>query len=711
MTPSAYFQLSPRSREAIAHNLGWRELRPVQELAIPAILAGDNCLVLAPTAGGKTEAAMFPVLDRLLCARVAGLGALYLSPLKALLNNQAERIESLAGNLGMSSFLWHGDIVASSKKGFLANPAQILLTTPESLEVLLTASGPRVVSQRKLLFKELQAVVIDEIHAFVGDDRGDHLICLLERLADFCGADFQRIGLSATIGNPQGLLTWLSGSSARPARLVDPGKQKSRRLIELHPHSEFEDPSLSATRLVKGKKALLFADSRSQTEKFKLALESQGIKTFVHHSAISKESRLDSERAFQSGRDCCIVCTSTMELGLDVGDLDLVVQYHCPNTVSSFLQRLGRTGRRADVRGHMAFLTDECWTFLQTCGLLRLAMSGWVEPAQASAASPVVFLQQILARVVAAGGVARTEILAGLGRPHCFSELTPAQRLLLLEHLLSLEVLAERDGLILLGPVGERTLGRSNFQDLYSIFETFRAFKVLTEARQEVGEVDAFFANALKPDSTFALGGRSWSVLGVDKSAQEIVVAASAAARTATWLGSPRILSRRLCEEMRAVLVEEAALPFLGGRSAKTLEQLRSYYGPLLSQARLVLRDDGPKVRLFTFAGLRINQFLAKVLSLQYDFETSPDNVSLRITSGDEGGSAIGELLHDVHAGRYQTPEWRTRLGESLGSLKVGKFQDWLPAGVVHDLAVIRYLDPEGARELAGESLKIVVEA
>lgn len=364
---SVFPNLHPELRRAIAEGAGWRELRPIQELAVPAVLSGDDCLILAPTAGGKTEAALLPVLQLLLAQRRAGLQVLYLCPLKALLNNQLSRLEQWARWVGMEVFLWHGDVGQSARQTFLRAPGEILMTTPESLEVLLTARGP---VGRGDLWSGLRVVIVDEVHAFAGEERGDHLLCLLERLRQ--QSPFQSLGLSATIGNPEVLLRWLQGGSQRAGRLVDPGRQKGKKLIEIHPRQEDHHRYLEATRLTARGKTLVFVDSRRKAEELGQALESAGQQCFLHHASLSADTRRRSEEAFSSSSQACIVATSTMELGLDVGDLDRVVQLHNPSSVASLLQRLGRSGRRGQP-AHMAFITDEHWSFLLTCALLQLA--------------------------------------------------------------------------------------------------------------------------------------------------------------------------------------------------------------------------------------------------------------------------------------------------------------------------------------------------
>jgi ATP-dependent Lhr-like helicase len=224
---SAFSRFAPLLQEKIVHRVGWSSLRPVQEIASDTILDGNNCIILAPTAGGKTEAAMFPVLSGCLAHQELGLRLLYICPTRALINNQEQRLDEYASLLGLGAFKWHGDVTPATKKKFLKEPSEIIMTTPESLEVMLVSGSVPTAK----LFKHLKYVIIDEVHALASCDRGDHLISVLERIRAYCDNDFQRIGLSATVGNPKQILEWMQGSSKNPQRLVDPPKSPGKKNI------------------------------------------------------------------------------------------------------------------------------------------------------------------------------------------------------------------------------------------------------------------------------------------------------------------------------------------------------------------------------------------------------------------------------------------------------------------------------------------------
>ena len=368
-------RLHPSVRHAVVNDLGWRALRPVQELAGAAILDGCNVVVLAPTAGGKTEASLFPVLSDILTNEHRPTSVLYLCPIRALLNNQEERIHRYARMVGLDAFKWHGDVAASRKNKFLREPVHILMTTPESLEVMFIGQK----AEARAMLANLTTVIVDEIHAFAGDDRGAHLVSLLERVTVLAGRDVQRIGLSATVGNPDAILHWLQGSSTREGRLVDPPRPPPDRDIRVDLCDDLEGVALAAAALTRGRKSLVFVESRGQAERVAAAMATHDTEVFVHHSAVSRSDREAAERRLTEGSTGAIVCTSTMELGIDVGDLDLVLQVDAPPSVAGMLQRLGRTGRRPGTRVTGRFLCQTNDALLQVVALLTLAERGWVE--------------------------------------------------------------------------------------------------------------------------------------------------------------------------------------------------------------------------------------------------------------------------------------------------------------------------------------------
>nr|MCW1958036.1 DEAD/DEAH box helicase [Mycobacterium sp.] len=305
----SFSRLHPGLQYHLANTLRWNGLRPTQAAAVDPILSGQDTLVLAPTAGGKTEAAVFPLLSRMASEEWQGLSVLYICPLRALLNNLTPRIDGYCQWLGRNSAVWHGDIGQSQRQRILTDRPDILLTTPESLEAMLVSTKV----DTRLLFSGLQAVVVDEIHAFAGDDRGWHLLGVLERLSRVAGREVQRIGLSATVGNPQELLDWLQGSFTQRAKtLVAPevGGSTAPPEITVDFVGSLPNAATLIAALHQGEKRLVFVESRRRAEELGAALRQRGVETYISHSSLSAAERRRSEAAFAEARDTVIVATS-----------------------------------------------------------------------------------------------------------------------------------------------------------------------------------------------------------------------------------------------------------------------------------------------------------------------------------------------------------------------------------------------------------------
>jgi ATP-dependent Lhr-like helicase len=264
---SGFQELHPAIQHHIVNSLEWKTLRPLQEQAVDPILRGEHVILLAPTAGGKTEAAIFPILSRMLTEDWSGLSVLYVCPIKALLNNLEPRLREYAELVGRRVGIWHGDVRPAARKRILDDPPDLLLTTPESIEVMLTSTK----TDHRKLFADLQAVIVDEMHAFAGDDRGWHLLSVVERLRYIADRDIQRLGLSATVGNAEELLTWLSGSSKAACAVVSPIEDQSVAVAETADVSldyvgSLPNAATIIARLHAGEKRLVFCDSRSRVE-------------------------------------------------------------------------------------------------------------------------------------------------------------------------------------------------------------------------------------------------------------------------------------------------------------------------------------------------------------------------------------------------------------------------------------------------------------
>jgi len=694
---SVFARLVPRLQEAIVARLGWTSLRPVQEAAGEALLAGMNAIVLAPTAGGKTEAAVFPTLSLLLENPAAGVSALYIAPIKALLNNQSERLGGYTEMVGLRRFVWHGDTTSHERRAFLREPAELLMTTPESLEVMLVSERVDAAS----LFAELRIVIIDEIHALAGSDRGAHLLSVLERLARFSRHDVQRVGLSATVGNPQAILGWLQGTSKRPATVVDPPKVATKRQLLIVHRPELSELARDAAKVARGSKSLFFCQSRSVTEAVAEHMRRAGTTVFVHHSAVSLEERTHAEAQFHHGTDACIVCTSTLELGIDVGDLDRVLQAEAPDTVSSFLQRMGRTGRRAGQVGNTTFFCETSEAVIQAIALIELAKAGWVESVELGDRCWPVLVHQILAMSLAADGVPPEEAWTHLSGLADFRGIHRAEFDRLIAWMIRDQSLVLLDGRLLIGPKAERRFGRRNFMELYAVFSSPQSYSVETAARAPLGTLSQGFVDRLVEGvSCFLLGGRAWSVVRIVHPDRQIVVEAAPRGGKPTWGGFlPQFLGFDVCQRVRQIVTSDTAYGYLGPEAAQVLAEARADRAGITAGPRGGIFVGHDEIRWWTYAGGRINGTLRYAIeALGTEWKIVPDNYGLTIRGEGLTAHAFGAILDQIEDPEIWENEalWQN-VAEMLPNYRLTKFQPLMPPWVEREVIAGHLLDVAGA--------------
>jgi len=699
---SVFSRFAPRLQQAIVARLGWSSLRPVQEEAGEAMLAGDNVVILAPTAGGKTEASIFPALSQLVEEAPKGVGVLYVAPLKALLNNQAERLGNYTQMVGLDRFVWHGDIPDHARRKFLAAPTALLMTTPESLEVMLIS---RRVNEAKL-FSDLRLVIIDEIHAVAGTDRGAHLLSVLERIAGLSRHDLQRAGLSATVGNPDAILAWLQGTSNRPGRVVDPPKQPGRKQLLVVHRPDLMEAAQDAANMARGNKSLFFCQSRAMTEAVAELMARAGTTVFVHHSAVSREERALAEEQFHSGSDACIVCTSTLELGIDVGDLDRVLQAEVPDTVGSFLQRMGRTGRRAGQAANTSFFCQEPQSVLQAIALVELAKAGWVEDVEVNDRCWPVLIHQLLAMSLAADGVPSADAWAHLSRIPDFKGITEAEFRQLVDWLVQDGTFVHASGRLVLGPKAERRFGRRNFMELYAVFQSPRSYTVITPAGKELGTLSQGFVDRLVDEvSCFLLGGRAWVVLQIRHSDRRVLVEPAPRGRMPTWGGFlPQFLGQTLCEKVRDILGATDRYSYLEKAAAGILEALREDLAAAAqSHSAMEYIEEG--VRWWTFAGGRINTTLRYALeAVGAPWLISTDNFGLSLKGSGLTLAEMRQLVAKISTAKFwQDDKLWQEVTETLPSYRLSKFQPLMPDWVEQEMIAAYLLDVEGARKWLAE--------
>lgn len=685
--------LHPAVQYHVVNSLRWSGLRPLQEAAVGPVRSGDDVLLLAPTAGGKTEAALLPLLSRMVDEEWRGLSVLYICPLRALLNNLEPRVAAMTGWLGRRTAVWHGDIPDSAKRRTALQPPDILLTTPESLEAMLISA--RI--DHQWLFTNLRAVVVDEVHAFARDDRGWHLCGVLSRLTRLAGRPVQRIGLSATVGNPEELLDWLASGSSAPRRVVDSAGDGATVPLEigLDYVGSIKNAAYVIARLHHGEKRLVFCDSRGQAEELAVALRANGVRTFVSHASLSREDRRQAETAFATESNCVIVATSTLELGVDIGDLDRVIQIDAPTTVASFLQRLGRTGRRAGTTRNTLFLATRSESLWLAAALLLLWQRGYVEPAAPPVLPRHIVAQQILGLLLQERQIVHHELWPWLGE---LAE-TPGARAVL-EYLIAEKFVVDDEGLLSLGPRAEREFGRRYFLDLTSAFASEPSLEVLL-GRQVLGYLPPLALAARKDDGprVVLLGGRSWAVTHIDWRRRKVQVEPSDVPGRSRWNGGGRTLSFPLARAHRDIVAGEVPAVSLSRRAEDALQKLRETYDFVSPGERTYLLHTPSRCpEWWTFAGFAANSALAEGLPDLVDEPVGDLRLRLKPhVNASELRSALesrADALPDV------------RPGVDDAALEGLKFSAAVPEDVARETVAERLADPSAVRATVSAPLR-----
>ncbi|NMM15806.1 MAG: DEAD/DEAH box helicase [Phycicoccus sp.] len=683
--------LNPALEYHVVNSLGWTDLRPLQRAAIGPVLSGDDCLLIAPTAGGKTEAAFFPVLSRMADEEWRGLSVLYVTPLRALLNNLHPRLEGYASWLGRSVGLWHGDVGDGARKRILADRPDVLLTTPESLEAMLVS---RRVDHRAL-FADVRTIVIDELHAFAGDDRGWHLLAVLERIQRLAERPIQRIGLSATVGNPGEMLRWSQGSQAGPARpghvVTEPAATDVDVEVTLDYVGSIENAAEVISRLHGGEKRLVFCEARRTAEELTYELRARGVTTYVSHSSLSADERRQSERAFAESRDCVIVATSTLELGVDIGDLDRVIQIDAPRSVASFLQRLGRTGRRPGAVRNMLFLATEPPPFLRAAAILLLWRRGYVEPIIPPPTPRHIAAQQLMALALQEGQFGASTWKSWFGDLPIMDDAD-----VVLDYLREREFLVDDGNLLFIGPTAEKEFGRRYFMDLLSSFTSAFELRVVA-GRREIGTISPLAIAAPSGDDAkhLLLAGWTWRIESIDWERHEILVSEQPEKAKVRWPSEPITEGFELVRAQREVLLGATPAVDLSRRAVARLESLRDDMAGTVDPAGLVLASRSNATRLWTWAGWRAN---ATVIAGLGNDDATGDNFVIDLPAG------IGAI--DIRAIDVSV----ALPGVTPAALDGLKFSAALPHNLAVATLAARALDRSGAIDVVGRPLVVRVQ-
>ncbi len=718
MGTSASFHLLDERIQRYLWSEQWEGLREVQELAIPHILSGDkDVIVAAATAAGKTEAAFLPALTRLLASEPLRL-IVYISPLKALINDQFGRLDRLCEDLEVPVWPWHGDIASSSKQRFLRNPSGVLLITPESLEALLCNRGTSVAT----LFAQVAYFVIDELHAFIGSERGKQLQSLMHRIETVLGRSVRRIGLSATLGDmglaadflrPSGAVEIVNASRhggelkilvkgfEEPVPVPGPGEnQADERAPIAVAHHLF--------KFLRGSNNLIFPNSRREVERYTLLLnqlcEVNRVPSefWPHHGSLSKEIRADTEAALkQREQPASAVCTNTLELGIDIGAVKSVAQIGSPRSVASLRQRLGRSGRRrgepAILRGYeiedalgdkSTALTRLRWGTVETTAIISLLLEGWFEPPAVHGEHLSTLIQQLLSAIAQHGGLKAKDayqLLCGPKAP--FSSVSKTAFAELLRHLGKEEFLMqESSGLLLAGRLGDKFVNHYTF---YAAFATDEEFRIVTGGKT-LGTLPV--NQMIVPGQRIVFAGRTWLVEGIDDASKTIVVCPTKGGAPPLFNGGGGRVHTRVRQRMREIYESDEKVVYLDSTAQRFLDEGRQTYRERELSHRTLI-DQGVFTQLVTWLGDASNEAIA-CLFLSKGVKAYPSSMGVEIMRGKLSQERLRTTLAEI--GAASIPPQDVLLAD-VGNLQRQKW-DWaLPAPLLRSTYASLNLDLEEA--------------
>lgn len=634
------------------YDQGWPSLRPIQETAIKFTqTTEDNFVIVARTASGKTEAAFLPAINQI-DSWQGSVKIIYISPLKTLINDQFRRVNELCKYLSIKVTSWHGEANLSAKKRLLENPEGILLITPESIEAMLVEHPENA----QILFKQVEWIIVDEIHSFMSNDRGSQLRSLFDRLRQYMSHDPRFIGLSATINSTDYILAKnFFGGNRETKILLNKKSNQIEYDVTFYPDNSIDEESKNVVRaptqalidlseLAKNESMLIFPNSKYWVEEIAVKLNdicrAAGInnQVFAHHANISKEMRgIAEEFALDSqGRLFTIVATSTLELGIDLGDVDSVVQYGPPSSVASLAQRLGRSGRRTGIsRLHMIATTP--WGLLQSIAALEIVLSGEVDSLEHTELPYDVLAHQVLAYLIENNGVKLSDLLIFKNNSASWSFISDDNFMLLLRYMKQENYLETYGDRVLVGYETEKF--RYGF---YAHFDTEGVYRVMSEGKS-IGEVS--FAQRLVEGESIYLAGQVWQVIGVEEKAQVVQVIPGQGGEAPIFPKSIGTTSDMLRQKMREILVKGTKLVKLGELEQSVLIELKKH---LKIDGKVIQLQNGKYSGVCTFRGTKVNNTLLFMLDMKYPQDTHGVKDNETLLHSKDILQKLNELAQDI---------------------------------------------------------------
>jgi ATP-dependent Lhr-like helicase len=628
----AYKLLSEPIRKYI-RNKGWEELRPIQVAAITKIMSSDDNIILASkTASGKTEAAFLPILSKV-DFNEKGVQILYISPLIALINDQFNRVEELCKDLEIVVTKWHGESNKTQKNNLIKSPTGIVLITPESIEAMFVNKPYNI----KSLFSNLKYIVIDEIHSFIGSDRGNQLKSLLYRLQEINNKRIIKIGLSATIGDYSEAKLF-TGEEDLTKVLLDNSANQIEAKFKFFKSVKQELPPeliLDLYQETKNNKVLIFPNSRGRVEELSVKLKRISEKQnghhnyFSHHSSVDKEVREYVEYfAKNNNRESfCISCTSTLELGIDIGTVDEVVQIDSAHSIASLIQRVGRSGRKDNMTSQLFLYATNGWSLLQSLSCWLLYKEGFIEPLMPNTKPYDILVHQILSITKSHSGININTLNSSIRNNYAFCNILKEEVDDIITFLFKNDFLELIRNEYIIGIEGEKIV---NTREFYSVFKSEQNYKVIFSGNS-IGDMPLSLQTI--EDENIFLAAKVWKIMNIDHKSKKIdVIPALDGKKPQFNSGDLGFVHEKIRTKMFEIILSNLKFTFLDDAGTNEIEILKSDFTNFNITNKELERPiliKNSTLHLYTFTSTKINTTLGLLLKLNGIKNTIDNDKSL----------------------------------------------------------------------------------
>lgn len=701
----AFEQLDPGLQKWV-YKSGWSELRDIQEKAINHILNNHSDMIIASaTASGKTEAAFLPIISSALSKSNKGLFCIYIAPLKALINDQFSRLEDLAKYVDIEVIPWHGDINSSTKKKLYQDKSKILLITPESIEShLINRTG-----EFSDICKSVESVIVDELHTFIGNERGIQLMSQLSRIDLLRSKRIRRIGLSATLGDVKLTTQFLSGQD-ECEYIESKSFSKGLKMKLFTVIDDQEDDILPKRKIgeqiyskLRGEHNLIFANSRSNVEEYSDLLREYcerdhvPIEFYPHHGSLSKSHREYVESKLKSGsKPATAVCTTTLEMGIDIGNVSTIGQIGCPPSVSSLVQRIGRSGRREEDAKLRFYLIEndpkeaediEDYIhpqLVQSLAMIDLMLQKWVEPPSLTSMHFSTMVQQVLSLICQYGSISASDIYKILVEKGVFKNVSIESFKELLLNLGEKQVIKQlNDGTLILDLKGEHITNNYKF---YAAFETPEEFKLFFN-NKHLGQLPVTYPLIVGTDIVFA--GQRWTIKAVDKEKNIVELTKSFGKKIPLFSSGGIHVHDKIRQSMYEIYKASDSRAYIDDESMKVLVNARQNFKKFkLHQSNFITQ--GKSLVILPWRGSKIMNALNMIL-LSIGFKVSNRGISLEIQDCTEG--QLRKKLNQVNLDSIDPLKMASRIENKAQN----KFDYLLSESLLNEEYISSNVDIEGA--------------